>query len=309
MVELSHTDSGARLTSEPTYIFCIGATKAGTSWLYRYLADHPDCYFRTIKELHYFNKLTEQQFHQGAIALEPQIVRLETGRTFATPTAALRTARKLVDLGDWKTVLDEGEVVLPAYRSFLSDGRGGKTHVGDVTPAYALLPPNRLKLLLKVGSDVRMVFLMRDPIARLWSHVRMTAMRTAPKAFSTEAPALLQRILAGEDRGEPKAIRARGDYKAILQQLGRAVEPARLLVMFYEDLMTVCGVTRLADYLGIARHPGKFGDRAFGGTSLALPEDLRKAALTYLRPQYDYVAKHHRPLPDAWVNAMEEGFA
>ena len=43
------------MTGDPTILFCVGATKAGTSWLYTYLLDHPECHVRSVKELHYFD--------------------------------------------------------------------------------------------------------------------------------------------------------------------------------------------------------------------------------------------------------------
>ena len=39
---------------QPTLLFCVGATKAGTSWLFDYLKHHPECHLRSVKELQYF---------------------------------------------------------------------------------------------------------------------------------------------------------------------------------------------------------------------------------------------------------------
>ena len=39
----------------PAVLYCVGATKAGTSWLYRYLHDHPDCAMPAVKEAHYWD--------------------------------------------------------------------------------------------------------------------------------------------------------------------------------------------------------------------------------------------------------------
>ena len=50
--------------SEATLMFGVGATKAGTSWLYRYLADHPECHLRSIKELHFFDALDTGKVEQ-----------------------------------------------------------------------------------------------------------------------------------------------------------------------------------------------------------------------------------------------------
>ena len=36
-------------------LYCVGATKAGTSWLYRALHDHPGCAVRAVKEMHYWD--------------------------------------------------------------------------------------------------------------------------------------------------------------------------------------------------------------------------------------------------------------
>ena len=49
--------------SDPVLLFGIGATKAGTSWLHRYLAGHPDCALRSIKELHFFDTATDPDAH------------------------------------------------------------------------------------------------------------------------------------------------------------------------------------------------------------------------------------------------------
>ena len=40
---------------DPTVVYGVGATKAGTSWLYRYLHDHPDCAMPAVKEAHYWD--------------------------------------------------------------------------------------------------------------------------------------------------------------------------------------------------------------------------------------------------------------
>jgi hypothetical protein len=40
----------------PTFI-CVGAGKAGTTWLWEMLRSHPDVYLPDVKELHYFNDI------------------------------------------------------------------------------------------------------------------------------------------------------------------------------------------------------------------------------------------------------------
>src|SRR5215471_17299234 len=40
---------------------CVGAHKAGTTWLYRQLDSHPDFWMPPVKELHYFDQLSRVQ--------------------------------------------------------------------------------------------------------------------------------------------------------------------------------------------------------------------------------------------------------
>jgi hypothetical protein len=43
---------------------------------------------------------------------------------------------------------------------------------GEVSPSYALLPSGRIRLIRRLFPDLKIVFLMREPVARAWSHAR-----------------------------------------------------------------------------------------------------------------------------------------
>lgn len=290
-------------------MFCLGATKAGTSWLYRHLLAHPECRMRTIKELHYFSMTRPQHFQNAERGVAARMVQL-TGR-LAGADAPRRAVlqRQLADLADWRAVLAKGDIDLAAYRSFLTKDLGAARLVGDVTPAYALLPEDRLRGLADVGRDTRFVYLIRDPLARLWSHVRMIAQRTVPDDFADESAAILNRILSDDLSGEGQGIVARGNYAEVLAKLRAALPQDRLLVQFQEDMLTEAGLACLSDFLGLSQMPAPLEKRVFEGRSLPLPASLRVRALAWLRPQYEYVASLFPALPAAWRANMEEGFA
>jgi len=296
------------VAAAPTYMICVGATKAGTSWLYDHLAGHPECHFRSIKELHYFSMSTPAHFENALRAGQDAIARLKDETGLAGDVKAWHD-RRLTDLRDWQKVLRARAVDLPAYTAFLTDGRGEARVVGDITPAYALMSGEKLKSLAAVGADVRVIYLIRDPLARLWSHVRMIATRVAPQRFADEAVALMDRILADDLSGEAKGIIARGDYTTILPKLARAFDPARLLVLFYEEMLTVPGIVKLSAFLGITPRQPDLARRVHEGQSLALAPAMANRARAYLRPQYDYVASQFGDLPQAWRKNMIEGVA
>ena len=54
-----------------TLLFGIGAAKAGTTWLYRYLAAHPEVRLPAVKELHYFDTCETGKFDRQVAPRRP----------------------------------------------------------------------------------------------------------------------------------------------------------------------------------------------------------------------------------------------
>ena len=289
-------------------MYCMGATKAGTSWLHDHLSRHDECHFRTIKELHYFGLSMPAQFEGAARLGRQEIARL----TALLPTAGHKSVsieRRLVDLRDWQKVLRLRAPDMPAYKAYLTGGIGSAHVVGEVTPAYGLLPSATLGSMLEIGQDVRVVYLVRDPLARLWSHVRMLVSQGTPASFKQEAAALFGSVVAGDSTAKAANIVARGDYAAILTKLGQVCGTKRLLIVCYEDLFSLDGVAKLSSFLGIRPGKADLHRKVHQGEPLALPAALRDRALAFLRPQYDYIAQNIGQLPKSWQYNMKEGIA
>lgn len=290
------------MASAPTYLICVGATKAGTSWLFDHLAGHPDCYLRTVKELHYFDPPESGLSRMQARTNTAEIARLTARLAGMGAEQAALIRRRIADRAAWNAVLDKGPDDLAAYRGYLTEGLTTQRVVADVTPSYALLPVAGLRRLLGVAADVRIVYLMRDPVARLWSHVRMLAQREAKPGqdVAALAGARLDRALAGDDL----YFGGRGDYKGCVERLHAVCYPGRLLVIFTEELVTLPGVARLWAFLGIGPGPVAFDNRVHEGVPLPLSPTHRDRARAALRAQYDYVAKATPTLPSAWSANM-----
>lgn len=282
-----------------TLLFCVGATKASTSWLYRYLAGHPECYLRSIKELHYFDRVEDNRTKAGIAALQGELVHLRADVS-VRPNQTL--SAKIKDIETWIPVLQSGND--DAYLAYLTEGMDARKLVADVTPAYSLLSVERLCKMASLMPDVRFVYLMRDPVARLWSHVRMAAYRSAGD-LEASAVRVFDAVLAGK---KPDVMN-RGDYRASLARLDAAVDPSRLLVMFQEVLLTLPGIRQLSAFLGISDHPAKFTNHVHVGPNLDMTQDQLLRARAALRPQYEYAASRFGALPDTWLRNMGEGVA
>ena len=281
----------------PTILFCVGAAKAGTSWLHGYLAGHPDCHFRVIKELHYFDALDtgkrDRPIDQHRTLRDGFRARLAKSQGDAD-----RLRRQIDDRGDWLRVLERPEEDTGAYLDYLTTGAGQARLVGDVTPAYALLSEDRLRRMAAIAPDVRFVYLLRDPVERLWSHVRMISARRSPEG--TVIRRRTDRIFNRTLRGEESEIARRGDYRAAMEKLARAVDPARLKIAFYEELFDGSGVRALCDFLGLSWQAANTSQRVHAGQPLEILPEQRRIARHWLAPQYDYVAGTMGRLPEAW---------
>lgn len=289
--------------ADPTLLYCVGATKAGTSWLYRTLHDHPECAVRAVKELHYWDTFEQEAREKQLAAFENQM------RNYARQKAEAEAAergwqvrnmeRRLADLGALIKVVGGDRTGDLAYATYLVDGMGEGRLVADMTPNYAVLDDTRLTQMVELSPSAKVVYLIRDPLARMWSHIRMQAQRFRQEheVFEEKANNILWRIL---NRGQETHILERGDYAGTITRLRRVVPEGRLLVAFCETLFTPAGLEAMCRFLGISYAPADGEMRVHEGPKAVMRDDLRNPAIALLKDQYDWVAREVGPLPAPW---------
>ena len=274
--------------------FCVGAAKAGTSWLHRQLSAHPECDFRAIKELHYFDALENGRLDRQIAHHRSQQLGLKSRLMNRGVSPNSDQQKRLKDRAEWLEVLERGDDEAAYVDYLMRDAQEGQV-VGDMTPAYALLPTERLARMARIAPDVRMLFLMRDPIDRLWSHIRMIAARRDENGEVTarRCENILDRVFSGaEDQ-----IAKRSDYAGALRRL--AVVGERLMVEVFEDMIAGPGFQRICSFLGIAPRAVDLTP-VHVGQDLPMTDEQRRAAAKYLAPQYDAAERYLGALPEAW---------
>jgi hypothetical protein len=292
------------VSKEPTILFCVGATKSGTSWLFDYLSDHPECHVRSIKKLHYFDTLEAKAFRQQLVVQRNSMARLRDRLWASKGDSQGRASNKMQDVLDWHKVLKKRAENTVNYLEYLTWGVEAQSLVADVTPAYALLPIKRLKQMARLSSETRFIYVMRDPVARLWSHVRMFARRVCDNVDGLAAAChvMMERVL----QGQKSSLTERGDYVGAIRRFNAAVDPSKLLIMFMEELMTPAGVARVCAFLNLEYKAANFTQPVHVGVSVAMSPEHRVRARAHLRPQYEFVARQFSDLPDAWRRNMGE---
>ena len=277
-------------------LLCVGAAKAGTSWLHRVLSDHPGCALRSIKELHFFDALDRGEVERQVALLADRRARYLADMVDAGPHRSAVRARQARDCADLAEVLRSGDE--RAYLGYLAAGAAGRM-TADLTPAYALLSEDRLRAMARIAPDVRVLYLVRDPVERLWSHVRMIAKTRAEKDGNHEGRAA--HVLARVFRGKEAEIAVRGDYAAAIRKLARAVDPRRFMVAVTEEMLTPPGLSRIMAFLGLAVPAADYDRRIHEGAAEALAPDARAEARAWLADQYDFVADWLGRRPGAWA--------
>jgi len=136
-----------------------GAMKAGTTWLYKQLETHPHIRFTPEKEIHYFshiNKLGHKLSHKK---------RLEK-------LNSITAKGRKENLVNWYTKYALPEELDDTWYCSLFDGVPQNAYCADFSNQYSLLPEKSLEHIQKIANDVKVIYTLRDPLARLWSHVK-----------------------------------------------------------------------------------------------------------------------------------------
>ena len=287
-------------------VFGIGAQKAGTTWLHSYLSRAPEMHFSPNKELHYFDvraghgalTLTNRidVLHRLADRLDPASGHLDLGTVerINALTALMRIhAGAPGDPGDPSRH--------DAYLDYLTRGRTDQRLIGDITPAYAVLDRTQFADMASIG-EARFVFVMRDPVARMWSQIRMAAVAQDGAGTSSEALSAACRARLDHLEGTGRLPRVeRADYLRTMRELEAAVPAGRILYVFFEDLFEGGATRQICDFLGIAHIPPGEVPKANEGAHLDLPADVETRLRRAFARQYDGIrARFGDRVPACW---------
>lgn len=122
---------------------------------------------------------------------------------------------------------------------------------GEVTPAYSLLKPDRVATIKEWMPDLKVLFLMRDPVERAWSQAKKDF---EPKMGKPLRKATFEELQSFFTLPE---ISARGDYVTALRNWSRFYPLEEMFLGFTEEI-SEAGATVLREiygYLGVDQNP------------------------------------------------------
>lgn len=304
-------------SAEANFLFCVGAQKAGTTWLYSYFAAHPQVHVQPIKEIHYFNVLWDpkqigfrrtREKHLASFSKGPKRALALAGGFAGMIRSALASER-----GDGGLYEDSRRLVEmytseepdhAAYRRLMLEGSAGMPWVADITPDYSVLSGARYKAMAEAFPEAKFLYLMRDPIERTWSHIKMrTQWFHANGRPDMTEDGVIEKILGGLERH----ILDRSNYRGTLHAL-RHVPEDRVKYMFYETMFDETEIRGLCDFLGIGYHPGQYDRRVREGATLEMTQRQRRVIRWLTSASYRSVRRQfHDKVPESWDASGRKG--
>ena len=146
----------------------VGAMKAGTTWLYEQLKDHPEIYFTPEKEIHYFaNKVgIENQLNNRnrIIKLKEIMVKYAKGNPKFI-------SENLDEIYWYANYAHPSKISNEWYESLFSLNSAQKFNA-DFSNLYCQMEKDGWDNVRKVSNNLRVIYTLRDPIKRLWSHYK-----------------------------------------------------------------------------------------------------------------------------------------
>lgn len=221
----------------PTMVLGIGVPKAGTTWLHSYLRAMPGFDPGFTKEYHIWDAVFVPECRRylvpdGKPVLEPaQLLRREMQRH---PQAYFQYFRNLTD-------------------------RPGVLMTADITPSYCGLGPEQLAFvydgLKGAGLHVKVVLLLRDPVERCWSMLRMFRRDPALGAINGLDLKLGDDALLRDYAASANA-RVRTSYDRTLASLAHSGIPAQDVYLgLYEEMFEPQHLSALCRFLGVPLRP------------------------------------------------------
>ena len=257
---------------------CIGAQKAGTSWLFENLKDHPGLWLPPIKELHFFDHLFVEANRRWTLW------HIQSSARRAIDWHVRNAPRMELDYIKYLTRLATEDVFTEKwYRSaFERPGAHGRI-CGDVTPEYSTVTEAGVQFVHGLLGAVKIIYIIREPVGRALSQLRMTADRR----FGGSVDEATWLKLAAEPD-----IENRGAYSQYVPRWKKYFSNEDLLFIPYQKIGNdPIGVLRQIEaFLGIKGHTYKSSGRKIHATEpISIPEKVKSTLSETLAEEVRFI--------------------
>ena len=271
---------------------CIGAQKAGTTWLDQQLRGHEDIWLPPMKEVHFFDYVDRPEFRKWIT----WHLRITLRRELLKEVSTVDKQKKAID---WKKLEYFSKVMTHPKRfedewyKHIFSGAPTKSLKGEITPEYSTISNEGIEHILKLCPDIKVIYIIRDPIKRAASQLKMNMVRNGDfkKSVDTEKNVVTDVELFYKNL-KHYSIKDRGDYETYIPRWDSKLKDNILYIPFKEISSNPINVLQNVfkhlgvDMQGYSGQPMKVVHK---GGSFKMPKEVMDSLETELQPQYDFL--------------------
>ena len=277
---------------QPSFILGVGAQKAGTTWLHQELSRCSSVNLGFCKEYKAFPSI-KPEAPNTQWPWPPRLPRFDPKRFAQLPPT---------DQHQWMRT--DPRAYLHYFRT-LVQGDAKLLATGDISPHYGELSARQFqqirRLLKRGGFNVKVILLLRDPVERVWSQLRMLRRQNRfPDLCGYRGEETALALLHHHPR-----FAAKTRYHHTLDQLERVFSADQVHIDFYERLFTSDAHQRLATFLELDLPDAEFHTRvnASPKTIDICPKLQQTVALAYRDVYAAMVDRFGETVLDLWPHA------
>lgn len=293
--------------TSPPHFLVVGPVKTGTSWLYEQLRFVEGFKMPPAKELRFFSELN---FLENINPRNAALLKTYEAMGFEFSPAAVASAKekfKVHHVTNQQYAVEQkrplwgwfyryfprnwGLVSWYFYTRLFERGPGITT--GDISPMYFHIYESVIELIARRFPDIKIVFIIREPLDREWSNIRMNH-------FSEEGqpPFLIDKYVLRPNRG--------GDYQRAITNWEKHFTPNRIRYLFYDDLKADPHnfLQQFLEFIQPGAHiTHLIKDSVYKGVEKKINEDIKLKLLQKSIPQYQFLAQKFGPgsYPAQWL--------
>ncbi len=185
-----------------------------------------------VKELHYFDQL---------------------GRVQRASPPRCRDERDVRFLESIKRLSAEPRMDLESYGRLFEPKASLLS--GDISPNYSTLSNKVIRRVVRCFPNLKVIFLARDPVERVWSHLSMEVHYRQIEPFDVTNIDEVNRNLLR------RGMLLRSYPSAVVARWKRYVHPARFHIYFFDDLQRNPAELQRSILRFLGAHPDKPGSR------------------------------------------------
>lgn len=276
-------------------LLSVGAMKSGTTWLYRQLEQHPSITFSPEKEIHF---LAYQAGDRSHLNLAYRAGRFATARRRATERGdTLQTS----ELGWYLDYLFMPKTWDWYARRFGLVEPGN--YCADFSNLSALLDAESWRRLTERVNDLRLIYVLRDPLDRIWSQLKAHFRSCGRQDLLRQSDHCMPDLSLTEQELVDHSL-----YATNLQRILSVVPRDCVHILFYEQIeQDPEGLLRgLEDFLEIPAHnylPAKLSRRINSTDATPRPAWVRERFAGYFAQDLKALGEYGLAAPAAWYTS------